>query len=230
MNDTRITEVFSSIQGEGIFVGEPQVFVRLAKCNLDCDFCDTPKKGGRQYSDFELIELITSLAASNAASVVAVTGGEPLLYPDFLRRLLPQLKKRNFKIYLETNGTLPGNLKKILDHVDVVAMDMKLPGAQKGKRSFWTEHRDFLGLAKEKKAFVKIVVTVNTTPEEIKKAAAIINDIDPRIPLVLQAVTPGRRIKKKAPLKKLLEFQRLAKVVLDDVRIIPQVHRLIGAR
>ncbi|MCM8781523.1 MAG: 7-carboxy-7-deazaguanine synthase QueE [Candidatus Omnitrophica bacterium] len=227
--EARITEVFLSIQGEGIYVGQPQIFIRFAKCNLDCDFCDTTKKGGKRYSVFELLHLINEINSQHTINTISITGGEPLLHIDFLKSLLPQLKKRNFKVYLETNGTLPDGLHKILNFVDIIAMDMKLPSSQKGK-GFWTRHRDFLNLAKRKKVFVKIVVTNKTTPEEIKKTVAIIDDVDPNIPFVLQPVTPANRIKKKVPLGTLFAFQRLAKSVLNEVSIIPQVHKILGAR
>lgn len=225
-----ITEVFLSIQGEGLYVGQPQIFIRFAKCNLDCDFCDTKIKKGRDYDVFGLLERVESLNNSGGAETVSITGGEPLLYADFLKSALPEFKKRNFKIYLETNATLPGGLEKILDLVDIVAMDMKLPSAQKAKKAFWGRHRDFLSIAKAKDVFVKVVVTDRTTKEEIKKAVEIIDDIRPGTPLVLQPVTPAKRVRKKVPLEKILEFQRLAGTILHDVRVIPQTHKILGIR
>jgi len=227
--EAKITEVFASIQGEGIFVGQPQVFIRFAKCNLNCDYCDTVKKGGRPYSVFEILNLVNNINSKNAIDTVSVTGGEPLLYPDFLISLLPELKKRNFNIYLETNGTLPLALEKVLDFVDIVAMDMKLPSSNKGK-GFWNRHRDFLKIAQKKNVFVKIIITESTKKEEINKAVAVIDDIDSGIPLVLQPVTPVNRVKKRVSSGVLREFQKLAKTALTDVRIIPQVHKVLGVK
>lgn len=230
MVSTKITEVFPSIQGEGIYVGQPQIFVRFAECNLSCDFCDTRKRKGKVYSVFELLDLINTISAPHAINSVSITGGEPLLYTDFLKPFLAQLKKRHFKTYLETNGTLPAALDAILDSVDIIAMDMKMPSAQKKGKAFWTEHREFLNLAKRKKVFVKAVVTNKTTKEEIKKAVAIIDDCNSDIPFVLQPVTSANRIKRKVPLSKLFEFQKLAKAVLSEVIIMPQVHKILGVR
>ncbi len=230
MTDAKITDIFSSIQGEGIYVGQPQIFVRFAGCNLNCDFCDTVKKGGRRYSAFGVLDFINTLNAANTVDTISITGGEPLLHADFLRLFLPQLKKRNFRIYLETNGTLPSALDKILNSIDIISMDIKLPSGQNGKRSFWTRHRDFLKLARKKTVFVKAVVTDRATEEEIKKAVTLIDDVDFRIPFVIQPVTPANRIKKKVPADKLFAFQRLAKAVLDDVRIIPQVHKIMKVK
>ncbi|MDD5449976.1 MAG: 7-carboxy-7-deazaguanine synthase QueE [Candidatus Omnitrophica bacterium] len=226
----RITEIFSSIQGEGVYVGQPQILVRFKGCNLDCDYCDTPARGGNAQGVWEVARRINELSRKAGANVISLTGGEPLLQTDFLKSLIPQLKKRHFKIYLETNGTLPHELERILRLVNIVAMDVKLPSSQKRKTAFWSMHRDFLKLAARKDVFVKVVVTDKTTPDEIKKVAAIIDDINPLIPLVLQPVTPARRIKKRVTLAKMLEFQKLAKKVLNDVRVIPQVHKTLGIK
>jgi len=226
----RIADIFLSVQGEGIYVGQPQIFIRFSGCNLNCDFCDTPSPKGRPYGVLDIVDSVDSLNSSSAANTISITGGEPLLYTDFLKLILPQFKKKNFRIYLETNGTLPGNLAKVLDFIDVIAMDMKLPSAQKKERSFWATHRDFLNRSRKKDVFVKVVVTGKTTQGEIKKVAAIIDDIDSGIPLVLQPVTPANRMRKKVSLNAMFEFQKLAKTILKDVRVIPQIHRILGAK
>ncbi|MBI4335883.1 MAG: 7-carboxy-7-deazaguanine synthase QueE [Candidatus Omnitrophica bacterium] len=229
MNSSRIVEVFGSIQGEGIYAGQPQIFVRFAKCNLDCYYCDTDKKGGSRYDVFKLLDAVNRMNFTGVFDTVSITGGEPLLHADFLASFLPQLKRRNFRVYLETNGTLPGGLDKVLRFVDIVAMDMKMPSSN-NQKSFWARHRDFLRSASKKEVFVKIVVTRETEYGEIKKAVGIIDDIDRGIPLVLQPVTPSRGARKKISMRRLLEFQKLAKVVLDDVRVIPQIHKALGVR
>lgn len=228
--EARIADIFLSVQGEGVYVGQPQIFIRFSGCNLNCDFCDTPSPKGRPYGVFDIVDSVNSLNSSGAVNTISITGGEPLLYTDFLKLILPQFKKRNFRIYLETNGTLPGSLTEVLDFIDVIAMDMKLPSAQKKQRSFWTTHRDFLNRARKKDVFVKVVVTDKTTKGEIKKVAAIMDDIDSGIPLVLQPVTPANRIRKKVSLRAMFEFQKLAKTVLNDVRIISQVHKALGVK
>jgi len=225
----KIKEIFSSVQGEGIYVGQPQIFIRFAGCNLDCAYCDTKKSGGKNYSPFEIVRKVGQVNSSNAIDTISITGGEPLLYPDFLLSLLPRLRIKNFKMYLETNGTLPSGFEKIRDFIDIVAMDMKMPTASSAK-AFWGRHRDFLRLAVKKRVFVKIVITPKTTIDEIKKAIAIIDDIDCGIPLVLQPVTPAKRVARKAPLGRLLEFQTLAMTLLGDVRIVPQVHKILGVQ
>jgi len=91
-----VKEIFSSIQGEGLYAGEKQLFVRFCGCNLRCDFCDTDfsREGAREFSVAELKREILSLEPQT----VSLTGGEPLLCVSFLNELLPLDRK----IYLET--------------------------------------------------------------------------------------------------------------------------------
>ena len=129
-----ITEIFSSVQGEGIFIGARQIFVRFKKCNMACEFCDTPNEGAvKEYSPAALMHEIYLLDESKGPHhSVSLTGGEPLMYSEFLKSFLPILKKAGFKSYLETNGTLPNDLESVIDFIDIVAMDFKLPSSTGG--------------------------------------------------------------------------------------------------
>lgn len=115
--------MFCSIQGEGKWTGEPSIFVRLGGCNLRCVFgnskCDTP------YSSFELEspKWDTIYSAADAfiklydqnptVKHVVITGGEPLLYRDQIKKFIELIldngdeEDRNFIFTIETNGTLP---------------------------------------------------------------------------------------------------------------------------
>src|SRR3989338_2391423 len=101
-----VTELFSSIQGEGIFLGARQIFVRFRECNMGCVFCDEPKNlGATSYTPSELMHEVLRLEkAGKPHHSVALTGGEPLIYAEFLGEFLRLLKKGGFKSYLETNG------------------------------------------------------------------------------------------------------------------------------
>ncbi|HYO97274.1 MAG TPA: 7-carboxy-7-deazaguanine synthase QueE, partial [Polyangiaceae bacterium] len=107
----RISEVFSSLQGEGPSSGAPSVFVRLALCNLRCSWCDTKYTWDFEqyrYED-EVTEVpVAQLAAELAAAPeqrVVLTGGEPLLQQAGLTRLL-ELIPASIAVEVETNGTL----------------------------------------------------------------------------------------------------------------------------
>lgn len=226
-----ITEIFSSIQGEGIFLGARQIFVRFSGCNMTCVFCDeAPDARSKEYTALELMSEIKFLELSKGPHhSVSLTGGEPLLYADFLKVFLPGLKKKRFLSYLETNGTLPGELAKIIDLVDIVAMDFKLPSST-GERPFWDEHREFLDIASKKKVFVKAVITANTEKTDIEKAVRLVKEYK-NIPLILQPATPVKPAGKDVDKHTLLRFLEIgSKNHLENMRVIPQMHKALNIK
>ncbi len=239
-----VTEIFSSIQGEGLLAGCRQVFIRLYGCNLNCSFCDTALSKEPVYCRFELTPgqrnfkvlpnpLKPAVVAAALAAYdltlhhsVSLTGGEPLLHTSFIRELTPLLKGTRRGIYLETNGTLPDKLSEVIDLIDIVAMDFKLPSVS-GLSPFWEEHRRFLKIAVSKETYVKIVVGNETTIEEIDKAAGLIKSIAQDIPLIIQPVSRNEKVGDILPARALdLQMQALKK--LNDVRIIPQTHKMMN--
>jgi len=226
MEKAKISEVFSSVQGEGIYIGRKEIFVRFSGCNLNCVFCDTNHKRGKFYTVKELTQKINdhSDTFGRGAKWLTLTGGEPLLWSDFLEELLPLLKKE-YKVTLETNGTLPAKFRKIKNWVDLVALDFKLPSSAEEK-SFWKEHQKFLKLV-ENKSFVKAVITGRTDLQDVRKAVAIIFKINPKIPFILQPASAYKKFKDVPRIEKVLQFQEEALKSISDVRVIPQVHKFL---
>lgn len=99
----QMSEVFYSIQGEGIWTGTPAVFVRLAGCNLACDFCDT------DYSTkfFARVEEVVAKVREVAADcpMVVLTGGEPLAQAE-TPALIEALRRDGRRVHIESNGTI----------------------------------------------------------------------------------------------------------------------------
>lgn len=223
MMKARIAEIFESVQGEGIYTGEKQVFIRFFGCNLSCGFCDTPLIEFKEYTVGELKEEIAAFSGYHSLSL---TGGEPLLQADFLKDFLERVKDLKAKIYLETNGVLVDELRKVLDFVDIIAMDFKMPSFS--GQECWTEHEEFLKSSQGKDVFVKMAVTKSAKPQEIKRAAEIIKRINANIPVVLQ---PNWFELDSALLGKIESFKKDLKLCgLADVRILPQAHKLAGIK
>jgi 7-carboxy-7-deazaguanine synthase len=236
-----IVEVFSSVQGEGKYVGYRQVFVRLAGCNLTCAYCDTPASrtaadggrvegtpGGRDFFPVanplpveELAGHVNKLLRAPHHSV-SLTGGEPLCQAAALAELAPRISGR---LYLETNGTLPDELALVLPHIAIVSMDIKLPSTGGGE--WWDEHGRFLRLAAQRDLFVKVVLTAATGDGEFRRALALVSAVDRRIPVVLQPVTPVNNVAGIAP-EAVLRLLATALELVDDVRVIPQTHKMLG--
>jgi len=220
----RIAEVFDSIQGEGLYLGEKQIFVRFYGCNLRCKYCDTPQESFMEYTPVELFEEL-NLYRDKYHSV-AFTGGEPLLQGAFLKELLKLTAKNNYKNYLETNGVLYEELKSLIDYVDIIAMDLKLPSST-GLKDFWDEHRQFLEIAKEREVFLKTVVCTQTKEEDLKKGLRIIRDVAQGAVLVLQLNSH----EDKAYLHDKLEtFKYICKKERVTCCAVNQIHKVIGVK
>ena len=236
-----IIEIFSSIQGEGKYVGCRQVFVRLEGCNLDCTYCDTENEIGRHphcmveedAGSHALISYENPLSAQRTAEIIAcivgdvphhslsMTGGEPLLHVPFIRELAARV---SLPIFLETNGTLDKALAECIDCIDFISMDIKLPDILCAP--VWDAHAHFLEVARAKDVYVKVVVAAETRAEDVEHAAHLVAEVAPAILLILQPVTPYGGSAAPTPAQ-LLEFQRIALRHLSDVRIIPQTHRMM---
>lgn len=244
----RIIEIFSSIQGEGIHVGQRHLFIRFWNCNLGCHYCDTDYRGPyEEYTPERLTERVRRhLREDGPFHAVSLTGGEPLLWAGFLRGWLPWLREMGQAVYLETNGTLPSALEEVLPWVDIVAMDVKPPSAT-ADRQVWAEHERFLRLARgggprpgvhgggrhgdgprRPEVFVKVVVTAQTLEEEIGRAVDLVAEVDRGIPFVLQPVTPWGPVREPPSPDQLERWACRAGRELADVRIVPQIHRLLG--
>ena len=148
----RVKEVFASIQGEGPFIGYKQFFIRFCGCNLNCSYCDTDFNtiDSKEYTVEELVTLIKNNSDCHS---VSLTGGEPLLNSGFLKEFLPQCP---LPVYLETNATLAGELGEVIDYIDYIAADIKLPSCT-GNGNLFSEHDRFFTVSSSKKLFAKIV-------------------------------------------------------------------------
>jgi organic radical activating enzyme len=236
-------EIFRSVQGEGIYTGVMQVFVRFSGCGFSCSYCDSKAAKERAEScrcalpggDVELqnpvdpeaaATLTLSLAALPGTHSISVTGGEPLEQPGFLADFLELAGRGGLPLYLETNGLDTAGLESVLPMVDIVSLDIKLPSLCGGDDVF-PAYRETLRAASAKALFCKIVVAGGADAEEFEAAAGLIAEVDSGIPLVIQPATPAGDCAALDP-KNLLGLAALAAPLLEDVRIIPQCHLVLG--
>lgn len=246
MNDPiHISEIFSSIQGEGYLAGRRQVFIRLAECNLNCRYCDTVQEktgicriethpGSATFRDLPqpmtlqaVLEILAQwiIALPGAHHSVSLTGGEPLLSAHALRQWLPEIRKL-LPVHLETNGTMYIALDEVVQHIDYISMDMKLPSTSGCTEHLWDLHHLFLQAAHGHTVSVKVVVGDDTTREEIRQVCDIITSVDRAVPLFLQPLTlSGGAIGISGA--HVLSLQEVATSLLPDVRVIPQMHKLL---
>lgn len=243
----RIAELFVSFQGEGLLVGRRQLFVRLAGCSVGCGFCDTPEALGRPDRFFvrhadgaretfanpigpdEVIACAEALGrAEGPIHSVAVTGGEPLEQAAFLGRLLPSLRERIGRpVMLETAGLQATALSRLIEHVDYVSMDLKLPSVA-GTPPAFDRHARFLAEALEVEVWVKIVVDDGVAEEDLRAAGRTLSEVEADVPVFLQPRTaPDGRLA-ATPETLFRAHATLAGFGLTDVRVLPQVHRMLA--
>ena len=135
----RISEIFYSLQGEGVLVGTPSVFVRSSGCNLRCVWCDTPYTSWNPEGEDLSVDVILSRVLACHAKHVVVTGGEPMIAPDIVP-LTGALREAGLHITIETAGTVWANVA-----CDLMSLSPKLanstPVTREGGRWASTHER-----------------------------------------------------------------------------------------
>ena len=248
-----IMAVFASIQGEGAYVGEPQTFVRLEGCPLRCRWCDTPgswlvseaRTGGlptarpQNWTDAHEIANHVRRIEGVRPRTVSITGGEPLLWPEFVRELAAELAPR--RIHLETAGAHPEALAAVMDAVDHVSLDLKLPeDLDAPEEVSWSQaepapadadawvavRRRVLSLVAGHDACGKLILSAGRTQAEFSPLLDDVVELAPDLPIIVQPVSPTGGV--AAPDRSAIE------ALVDDVlareltvRVLPQVHRVL---
>ena len=242
-----LAEMFEGIQGEGLFAGYHHAFIRLAGCHLGCKYCDTQyaqkqdgpfRVLGRSGAVMKELENPTSVAttvnelaslakSSPSLSAICVTGGEPLEQPDFLGELLKAIKPFELPILLETNGVEYESLGRILNLLNVISIDIKLPSTS-GRNDLWERHEAFLQVARHKQVFIKVAIDETTEPAEVQRAAEMVAGTLDDPPFFLQPVTDSSGAL-TVSYRHILELFDVCARQLRDVRVMPQIHKVIGS-
>lgn len=218
----KVREIFTSIQGEGPYVGTKQLFIRFCGCNLHCNYCDTDFEVSKSI-EFTPNELMEEINALNDIFTVSLTGGEPLVSVDFLKDFLPLLKSKGHKVYLETNGTLPDELLKVLDYVDIISADIKLKSST-GTEIDINDYKKFFTVGSKKEIFAKVVFNEMITDTEIVDCIEIAKSAECEI--ILQPEMKGNDF--AVGTKRQQEvFEKFYKQY-RKVRLIPQVHKFLN--
>jgi 7-carboxy-7-deazaguanine synthase len=242
-----VSELFVSFQGEGVHAGRRQLFVRFAGCPLRCQWCDTPDSlvpvpecrilgvdgAYVRPNPLHLDTLEAELAALRASSpplhAIAVTGGEPLAQVEFLVRWLGGRPSDDLPVLLETAGILPARLERVLPFVSIVSLDFKCP-SNTGERARWEEHAACLSLAVAagRDVYVKMPVDETTDPDEVEHGARLAAATGPAAPLFLTPLTAPLGTSLQIGPARLERLHALASRHHPDVRVLPQLHKVLG--
>ena len=226
-----IIEIFSSFQGEGVLIGQRQIFVRFAGCNLNCAYCDTKnsisKKEGTLMTPEEVVSKIESILTPDCHTI-SFTGGEPSLYPEFINEVS---KLTDLDIMLETNGTLPANIG-LIDNLDIVSLDIKLKEQFDGdfKEDIFLNEIKSLNLLIEKSinVYCKVVILPSLKIESFEE---VIKKIDKEIiyknnlQVIVQPSSPLNEWKNLSD--SLFEFSEIVGEYFE-VSTIPQIHKILN--
>lgn len=240
-----LSEVFSSYQGEGIFVGMPQIFVRFTLCHMRCHYCDSPQTFHKTntasiemapYSGIvkhvpnpisirSAIELIRQLSQKAACHSITFTGGEPLLQLEALATLANESKNTlNLTTFLETSGTLPHLLEKTIPYIDIYSLDIKPPSCA-GVKSSWPEIEACISIAAQKELVVKIVITDNSpTDTELSEITRIC--LKYKFPPVMTLVTKTNSSTHVPSGKRIQQIRNFFERSGVQAAFVPQIHRL----
>ena len=225
-----VIEIFSSFQGEGLLIGERQIFIRFAGCNLSCNYCDTEnsksEKSGIPMTVEEVVGKVNEILTPDCRTI-SFTGGEPSLYPDFISQVS---KHFDLNIMLETNGTLPDNINRI-EKLDIVSLDIKLEEHFDGDFDvsiFENEIKSLnLLIQKSISVYCKVVILPSTKIKSFKEVVEKLSQnisCKSNLKIIIQPSSPLEDWKD-------LNFRlfRFSEVVGQyfEVSTIPQIHKIL---
>jgi 7-carboxy-7-deazaguanine synthase len=185
----RVSELFTSLQGEGASAGAPATFLRLGDCNLNCAYCDTRSswdwehyRRKEELSEHDVLEMARRIRASGPRRLV-ITGGEPLLQQPTIDALLRELD--GFCIEIETNGTVPP-VAGLSCRVDQWNVSPKLSNS--GIRESMRLKLDALAsFCATQRAWLKFVVSASAQLSEVAHIVAVTGWPAERVILMPQA-------------------------------------------
>lgn len=244
-----VDEIFFSLQGEGLELGRPHLFLRLGGCPLRCHYCDTPRSWkAQEYAELHhatsserlanpltadsLLPVLRSLLAEYDLlpqdTMLSVTGGEPLVHAAFLQEWLPQWPG---KVLLETAGIYADRLASLLPEIDLLSLDWKLPsslaqGAHLSAPAACLQAAVEANTPKQ----LKIVVDEDTQDQELAEALQGAADIAPETTVLLQPATAIEGGPKPPSAVRLLDWVIAHRELPLDLRVMPQMHPLLGLR
>ena len=234
----RLSEIFTSIEGEGILFGTKTMFVRLAGCPLKCHWCDTPyaipMESGEEYSFAQAKDLILKNLEHNTYKV-NFTGGEPLAQHEAVGELARFARERGVRTYLESACYDSSRFARVVSDIDICKIEFKLSDSgaveKKAYPNLIKNELECLRLSVENRkiTYVKIVVTNSSDIGEFKELVRRIFSTISARDLAGFIIQPSDKIDEPS-LEKLFGFYDAVYPDYSEVRVVPQMHKAIGVR
>jgi organic radical activating enzyme len=233
----RLFEIFTSIEGEGILYGTKTMFVRLAGCPFTCFYCDTldalPMDSGNEYAIEEACNLIEKNLEKNTYKV-NFTGGEPLVQSEGVLEMAKYVKSKNIPTYLESSCYDSKKFSQVLPFIDFIKIEFKTPEAKFVDANHYSKLIQNaleclkISVDSNKITYIKIVVSAKTELRDFKELLDKIFNIVSKKDLTGFIIQPTYGIAEPS-LEKLLKFYDLVFPFYNEIRIVPQLHKFIGA-
>ncbi|MBT8173411.1 MAG: 7-carboxy-7-deazaguanine synthase QueE [Nitrosopumilus sp.] len=233
----RLFEIFTSVEGEGILYGTKTLFVRLAGCPFTCFYCDTkeslPLDSGTEYSIEEANQLIdTNL--KNQTYKVNFTGGDPLIQHQAVALLAKHIQDKKIPTYLESSCFDIDRFNHVLPFIDIVKIEFKT----KDSDFVDSQHYEKLightmkclksSIQAKKTTYIKIVVSSKTKLDEFKELTNQIFKIVSKDDIDGFIIQPTYGISEPS-LELLLNLYDIVYPDYIEVKVVPQLHKFIGA-
>lgn len=238
IKQVRLSEIFTSVEGEGILVGTKTMFVRLSGCPLGCHWCDTPYAIPMESGDIHSVDDVKTLISDQLEPntyKVNFTGGEPLAQHESVVELAQFVKQKGIKTYLESACYDSAKFSKVLPYIDICKIEFKLKDARavddKNHANLIKNEVECLSLAVNsgKTAYIKVVVTNSSSLKEFKDLVLkIFSMVKPEY-IAGFIIQPSNKIDEPS-LERLFGFYDAVYPTYSNVRIIPQLHKSLGVR
>ena len=233
----RLFEVFTSVEGEGILYGTKTMFVRLSGCPFTCFYCDTkeslPLDSGEEYSIDDACKLIDENLQKNTYKV-NFTGGDPLVQYEAVAELAKYIQSKNIPTYIESSCFDSTRFNHILPFIDYVKIEFKT----KDSKFVTSQHYEKLiynalqclknAVSVKKTTYIKIVISNRTTVKSIRFLVDKIFTKISKTDIAGFILQPTYGIAEPS-LDLLMQLYDIVYPKYEQVRIVPQLHKFIGA-
>ena len=233
----RLFEIFTSVEGEGILYGTKTLFVRLAGCPFTCFYCDTkeslPLDSGTEYTIEEANQLIDS-NLKHQTYKVNFTGGDPLIQHEAVALLAKHIQDKKIPTYLESSCFDINRFNHVLPFIYIVKIEFKTKDSDFVDSKHYEK---FIGhtmkclessVKTKKTTYIKIVVSSKTQLNEFEELTNQIFDVISKDDIDGFVIQPTYGVSEPS-LDLLLNLYDIVYPYYIDVKVVPQLHKFIGA-
>ncbi len=225
------------MEGEGILYGTKTLFVRLAGCPFSCFYCDTvdalPLDSGKEYKIEDACNLIEKNLEDKTYKV-NFTGGDPLIQHESVALMAKHIQSLKIPTYLESACFDSKKFNHVLPFIDLVKIEFKTEDSEFVDLKHYPNYIENVleclrsSISAKKTTYIKIVVSSKTTLNSFKKLLDNIFSVASKKDLSGFIIQPTYGFSEPS-LENLLKFYDLVYPTYNEVRIIPQLQKIMGA-